>query len=112
MLSLEEEELVSEFMSTAQMKLMQLEVQKEILELQAQVPDILQRASVEDREGDEDETAEEMFKVPVISEGIAPTDHATAVSLLLEGKSVGDVAKELGIPLPLVLQAKRAMNGG
>ena len=94
----QEGELISEFISDAQMKLMQLEAHKEILELQAQVPDLLR--------GEQRETLE-------ISSGADENkdkDKSAAMTLLAEGKSPMAVAKELDMPFPLVLEVKGAMG--
>ncbi len=96
-LSREESELISEFMSNEQMKLMQLEVQKEILELQTQVPDLLR-------------TTEEKLEIPGVTGQVKVESSVTAMTLLQEGKSPGEVSRKLGISLPLVLQAKKVME--
>ena len=98
-LSLEESELISEFMSNEQMKLMQLEVQKEILELQTQMPELLR-------------VQDDKLDIPSVKREIDPEDNKTAMTLLREGKSPGAIAKELGIPLPLVLRARKEMREG
>ena len=97
-LSREEDELISEFISDAQMKLMQLETQKEILELQTQIPELLR-------------TTEVKLEIPGVTDDVRAEGSATAMSLLQEGKSPGEVSKALGIPLPLVLEARKVMKG-
>lgn len=99
-LSQEEEEMTSEFLSDAQMRLMQLEVQKEVLELQTQIPDLL-------RQGPE----KPLLEIPGMTAEVKAGSNATAMLLLQEGKSPGEVSKALGIPLPLVLEARKVMEG-
>jgi len=95
-----EREMTSELLSTAQMKLMQLEAEKEVLKLQAQVPDLLQQEQPK-------------LEIPSIAgevKEVKPETNTTAMALLAEGKSPMDVARELGLPLRLVLEAKKAME--
>ena len=86
----QESELISEFISDAQMKLMQLETQKEILELQAEIPDALR-------------VSESVLRFPKISQEDEEKGVEAATRLLGEGRSPMDVSAELGLPLPLVL---------
>lgn len=92
-----EQEMTSELLSTAQMKLMQLEAQKEVLELQAQVPELLR-------------TSEKELEIPGMTEEIKAESSKTAMSLLQEGKSPGEVSKELGLSLLLVLETRKKME--
>ena len=94
----EEREMSSELLSTAQMKLMQLDAQAEVLRLQAQVPELLRQ---------EQPVA---LEIPGITAEVRVEANTTAMALLAEGKSPMAVAKELGLPLPLVLEAKKAME--
>lgn len=95
-LTTQERELISEFISDAQMQLMQLEVQKEILELQAQTPGLLRQ--------------EKSLEIPGMTDEVKAEGSKTAMALLAEGKSPGEVSKELGLPLPLVLETRKKMK--
>ena len=97
-MSVEEKEMTSELLSTAQMKLMQLEAEKEVLALQSQIPDLLRREE------------KEILEIPSMTAEVKAESSATAMSLLQEGKSPGEVSKALGIPLPLVLEARKVME--
>ena len=93
-----EREMISELVSEEQMRLMILSEEKDLLEMQSQVPELLR-------------TTEVKLEIPGVTDDVRVESRDTAMSLLQEGKSPGEVSKALGIPLPLVLEARKVMEG-
>jgi len=93
-----EREMISELVSEEQMKLMILSEERELLEVKAQMPDILRI------------TDSTTFKPPSIEVEVTTTEGKTAPELLREGMSAVDVSKALEVPLPLVLAEQKRIE--
>lgn len=94
-----EEDMISELLTDTQMRLMIAIEEREKVELQSQMPDLLRM-----------DTGEGKLETPGMTEEAKAQGSKTAMSMLMGRASVREVMDELGLSKPIVLKAKKELE--